>query len=227
VPAAVCHRFTDRRAGDLAVSGPPDELAPRRAAIHPAPWTWLRQDHGARVVTVTRPGEHAGEIADAAVTTVVDAPIAVHAADCAPLLLEADGALGVVHAGWRGLVAGVVEAAARALVDLGHPPRAARLGPCIRPRCYEFGADDLAAVASRYGHAVVATTAWGTPALDLPAAVRAACARIEVPLADDGTCTACSPVHWSHRARGDASRQALVAWSAADEPVTGRGRHGG
>lgn len=209
------HRFTDRSHGDLAIAGAPDELDPRRAAIHPAPWTWLRQQHGAEVVVATRVGEHAGAPADAVVTTVADAPIAVHTADCAPVLLEADGAIGVVHAGWRGLAAGVIEATARVMTDLGHAPQSARLGPCIRARCYEFGADDLAEVASRYGPTVVGTTAWATPALDVAAAVRAACAWIEVPLHDVGTCTACSSTHWSHRARQEPGRQALVAWLAA------------
>lgn len=208
----VRHVFTDHRAGDLAVAGPDAELAVRRAAVHPGPWTWLRQQHGGDVVVVTTPGEHAGAEADAVVTTVTDAPIAVHTADCAPVLLEAEGAVGVVHAGWRGLVAGVVERTADVLADLGHPPVAARLGPCIRARCYEFGGDDLAQVASRYGPSVVATTGWGTPALDVAAAVRAACAWIDVALHDEGTCTACSPVHWSHRARAETGRQALVAW---------------
>lgn len=212
----VRHVFTDQRSGDLATTVPPGDLDPRRHALHPAPWTWLRQQHGAEVVVVTRPGEHAGAAADAAVTTVPDAPIAVVTADCAPVLLEGDGAVAVVHAGWRGLVAGVVEAAVQTMVELGHPPIAARLGPCIRARCYEFGGADLAEVASRYGPSVVATTAWGTPALDVAAAVRAACSWSDVPLADAGTCTACSPVHWSHRARGDRGRQALVAWLAGD-----------
>lgn len=215
------HLFSDAGHGDFAVTGAPEDLGARRGAIHPAPWTWLRQQHGAGVVVVTRPGEHAGVGADAAVTTVADAPIAVHTADCAPVLLTADGAVGVVHAGWRGLVAGVIEATARTMADLGHPPRAARLGPCIRARCYEFGADDLAEVASRYGPSVVGTTAWATPALDLAAAVRAACEWIEVPLHDVGTCTACSSTHWSHRAREERGRQALVAWLTSGHVTAG------
>jgi len=211
---AVQHRFTDVTAGDLAVAGDPDRLAARRRAVVDAPWTWLRQVHGARVVVVTEPGEHAGTEADAAVTAIPGAAVAVHTADCAPVLVLADGAVGVAHAGWRGLLAGVVEATAAALADLGHPPRSAVLGPCIRPRCYEFGPAELDLVADRYGPAVRAQTAWGAPALDVAAGVAAACAALDVPLVDHGTCTACSPVHWSHRARADRGRQALVAWVA-------------
>ena len=66
----------------------------------------------------------------------------------------------------------------------------------------------------RYGPAVRAETAWGSPALDVAAAVAAACGSLGLELDDAGTCTACSPVHWSHRARGDLGRQALVAWVA-------------
>jgi hypothetical protein len=64
----------------------------------------------------------------------------------------------------------------------------------------------------RFGPEVRATTAWGTPALDLPAAVAAAVAEHGLTLDDRGTCTACSPSHWSYRARADVGRQALVAW---------------
>lgn len=205
-------RFTNLDDGDLGRSVETPLLTERRAAIHPAPWTWLDQRHGAGVVTVTRPGEHAGAPADAAVTTVADAPIAVHTADCAPVLLTGDGTVGVVHAGWRGLHDGVLEAAIEAMAELGGRPSTARLGPCIRARCYEFGETDLARMTARYGPAVASTTAVGTPALDLAAAVRIGCERAGVEFDDSGVCTACSDRHWSHRARGDRARQALVAW---------------
>lgn len=208
--------FTDDHHGDLAVTVDRPTLDARRRAIHPARWTWLDQVHGAEVVVVTRPGEYAGAAADAAVTAVAGAPLAVHTADCAPILLEGDGVIGVVHGGWRGLLGGVIEATAEAMADLGGPARAATLGPCIRARCYEFGEADLAAVAARYGPGVVAETAWGTPALDLVATVRAACTWLEVELGDVAVCTACSSNHRSHRARGDSARQALVAWLDED-----------
>lgn len=204
--------FTDRRHGDLAVGGPPGPLAERRSAVVDAPWTWLNQVHGARVVTVTEPGQHAGAAADAVVTALPGAPIAVHTADCAPLLLVAEGAVGVVHAGWRGLVDGVVEAAVDALVALGRPPHTAALGPTIRPRCYEFGVAGLESLVERYGPRVRSVTAWDTPALDLAAGIESALSARGIPLDDAGTCTACSPRHWSHRARADSGRQALVAW---------------
>lgn len=211
--------FTDTRHGDLMVRTEPAVLAARRAAIAHGPWSWLRQVHGARVLTVTAPGEHAGEEADAAVTAVPGAVLAVQAADCAPLLLTGPGVVGVAHAGWRGLEAGVIEATAAAMAELGGAPDQAVLGPCIRARCYEFGAAELDLVAARYGDTVRATTAWGTPALDVPAGIAEACRRLGIELDDTGVCTACSPNHWSHRARAEPGRQALVAW--IDAPTVG------
>jgi polyphenol oxidase len=206
-------RFTGRRHGDLAVGAPGVEAQRRAVADHP--WTWLRQVHGPAVVVVTEPGEHAGVTADAAVTAVPGAVVSVQTADCAPIALVAPGAVGAVHAGWRGLAAGVVPAAVAALRELTPGPVRAVLGPCIRPDCYEFGSDDLDEVAGALGDAVRSRTATGAPALDLPAAVRSELAAAEVDDVEDlGTCTACSEDHWSHRARGDVERQALAAWLA-------------
>ena len=202
--------FTDTSDGDLMVRTDAAVLAARRAAVVDRPWSWLRQVHGARVITVTEPGEHAGEEADAAVTAVPGAVLAVQTADCAPVLLTGPGVIGVAHAGWRGLEAGVIEATAAAMADLGGAPDHATLGPCIRARCYEFGGAELDLVAARDG--VRGTTGWGTPALDVAAGIAEACRRLHIELHDVGTCTACSPIHWSHRARAEPERQALVAW---------------
>ena len=206
--------MTNRRHGDLAVSADPDALDQRRRAVVDAPWVWLRQVHGAHVVVADAPGGGAGTDGDAIVTTAVEAPIAVGVADCAPVLLTADGVIGVAHAGWRGLVAGVVEATVETMRDLGARDIAAVLGACIRPEAYEFGRDDLDVVADRLGPSVRGTTTAGTPGLDVPAAVRAVLDGAGVPLvATIGGCTAAqADLRWSHRARGDRERQAMVAW---------------
>jgi hypothetical protein len=75
------------------------------------------------------------------------------AADCAPVLI-ADGAarlVAAVHAGWRGALAGVVEAAVSAMVERGgSPPRmVAAVGPCIAQDSYEVGADLMAQFTAR------------------------------------------------------------------------------
>ncbi|HEY8525909.1 MAG TPA: polyphenol oxidase family protein [Acidimicrobiales bacterium] len=207
-------RFTTVADGDLAVVRPGPALDARRLALSSRPWTWLHQVHGAGVVEVTRPGEGAGAEADAAVTRSPDALLAVHTADCAPIaLVAAEGVVGAVHAGWRGLAAGVVEAAARRMRALGATAVTAVVGPCIHASCYEFGADDLERVVARCGEAARGVTADGRPALDLPAAVRAALDRAGAEVAGgDPPCTACDRRFFSHRARGDTGRQALLVW---------------
>lgn len=204
------HRFTGCADGDLT----PDSIGVdgRRRAVASGPWTWLRQVHGATVVVVDGPGDQVGVPADAAVTTSPGAVLAVTVADCAPVALLAEAAVGVVHAGWRGLRAGVVPAAVDAIRHLGAGPLKAVIGPCIRPRCYELGAAELASVVDALGDGVSGRTADGRPALDLAAGVRMALAAEGVDeCIDTGVCTACSPGHWSHRRGGDRQRQALVA----------------
>lgn len=216
-PARVC--FTDRSHGDLGYRGRPDAGVPvaldqRRRAVVDRPWTWLHQVHGAAVVVVGEPGEGAGSEADASVGTHPRAALSVLTADCAPVALASpEGVIGVAHAGWRGLVAGVIEAAVDSMRALGATEVEAALGPCIRPGCYEFGEDDLAAVVAALGDGVRSTTASGRPALDVPAAVAAVTARAGASLVvDTGVCTACSPDHFSYRARGEVERQAAVVW---------------
>jgi YfiH family protein len=209
--------LTDPSDGDLAIATDPDELAARRAALVDLPWTWLRQVHGDRVVVVERPGDGAGAEADAAVTVASDAVLAVHTADCGPLALVADGgAVAVAHAGWKGLAEGVVAATVAALANRADGPVRAVVGPLIGPECYEFGADDLAVVVDRLGPEVAGWTASGAPALDLPTAVRSALVGAGVEdIAFVGGCTACGPDAFSHRARGDTGRQAVLAWIEA------------
>jgi len=220
-PGRARYRFTGRAEGDLAVDVEPGALAARRRTVvgtdvRDAPWTWLAQVHGRGVVTVTEPGQWAGARADAAVTAVPGSPLVVHTADCAPVVLLADGVVGVAHAGWRGLVAGVISATAAAMRDIGAGSLRAVLGPCIRSPCYPFGAEDLARVSELLGREVEASTALGAPALDLAAGVRTALARAGVDHVDDsGACTACEPGrYFSYRARAEAQRQAAVVWLA-------------
>jgi len=215
---AVELRATSRADGDFFVDGPADALALRRRAVIDRPWVWLRQVHGARVVVVgpdDDPDAIAGSAADAAVTTRADIALAVHGADCGILgLWSPEGVVGVAHAGWKGLEAGVIPAAAAAMRDLGASRVSAAAGPCIGPECYEFGTDELASLEARLGPEVRGTTSWGTPALDLPAALGAACAAADVTLTEPASpCTACAvDDHWSHRARTDSGRQAMVVW---------------
>lgn len=202
-----------------ALAGPAARRGPTGVA-------WARQVHGATVLVVDGTARrhdvtgraHVAE-GDALVSVVPDARVAVLTADCASIALASpEGLFAAVHAGWRGLVAGVVERAADVLRAHGATDLVGALGPCIHPECYEFAEADLRLVADRYGDGVRGRTARGTPALDLPAAVHAALGRAGVePVPGVDACTACGGPYFSHRARGDGGRQALVVWSGGAE----------
>ncbi len=178
-------------------------------------WSWVRQVHGAAVAVADRPGGGAGTVADALVSARADTALAVLTADCAPVALASpEGVLAAAHGGWRGLLAGVIERTVEAMSGLGATHIVAAVGPCVRAECYEFGVEDLDQVAARLGRSVRSVTADGKPALDLVAAVAATLQRAGVSDVDltSAACTACCPDYFSHRARGEAQRQALVVW---------------
>ena len=214
-------RFTNRADGDLGHAGAWVEVhdvdplvEERRRKVVDRPWSWLRQVHGSDVVVVASPGDGAGSPGDALVTRSPDTALAILTADCAPIALASpEGVIGAVHAGWRGLAAGVVDAAARAMREMGATDISAALGPCIHPECYEFSPADLDPLVARFGADVEARTAAGEPALDLPAAVAAALddANICLDFVED-VCTSCSAEHFSHRGRQELARQAVVVW---------------
>ena len=165
---------------------------------------------------MTRPGEHAGAPADAAVTAHAGCVLAVRTADCCPVVLVGRQAVGIVHAGWRGLLGDVVGRAVAAQQALDDGPAVAHLGPCIRAGCYEFDGPELDELADRFGPELRATTTWGTPALDLAAGVRAALTEAGVAeVHDTSGCTACDRRWYSHRARGEVERFATTVWLEA------------
>ena len=121
-------------------------LAAHALGANPARLMSCKQVHGAVVALVD---EHftPGTEADAMVTRMPGTALGVITADCAPVLLagrDPAGAnvVGAVHAGWRGAVAGVLEAAVAALRSLGATGTiTAAVGPCIRQPSYEVGTD--------------------------------------------------------------------------------------
>ena len=172
------------------------EVVRLAAAVH--------QVHGTTVVAADG---HAIPDADGQVTAAPGLAPLVLVADCVPIVLIAPEAVGVVHAGWRGLHGGIVANAVQALRDRGATRVAAAVGPAIGPCCYEVG-DELRA-------------AFGTrePTLDLPgiAAAQLAAAGVDA-VHTAGLCTSCTerdgaPLFFSHRRdRGVTGRQAGIAW---------------
>ena len=127
-----------------------------RAAL-PAEPVYLRQVHGVDVARLDGATVANGPIADAAVTIPGGPVAAVLTADCMPLLLAArDGSrAAVAHAGWRGMAAGVIEAAVDAL---GAEPAQviAWMGPTIGPDAFEVGPEVREAFVARDARALAA-----------------------------------------------------------------------
>lgn len=105
----------------------------------------LYQMHTPEVVVVTEPWTGAGPKADAMVTRERAIALGVLAADCMPFLFAdpEQEIIGAAHAGWRGALAGVLEATVAAMTKLGAKPEriAAAVGPCLRQPNFEVGMD--------------------------------------------------------------------------------------
>ena len=220
------------RAGNLSHRRPhqPGRLAAdrrdvcRRMELSVTDLHWMRQVHGAHVGVITDDTPAGAEIAgvDALVTDRGGRALVVQVADCVPLLLATPrGVVAAVHAGRKGVVAGVVDAALATMADLGAPAAdvTAVIGPAIGGCCYEVPA----AMRDEVGEddpAAVATTTWGTPSLDLPAAVTQQLTSAGVAVVRHaGGCTRCDgTADWfSHRADPDAGRQIGVVVARGDE----------
>ena len=162
-----------------------------------------RQVHGARVLAVSAPFGSRPPEADGLVSATPGLPIGVVTADCVPVLAAWAGgaAVAALHAGWRGLAAGVVEAgvaALRAVAARRDGFRAAVVGPHIGPCCYEVDGPVLDALASRFGDCLPALSRPSRPGrarIDLgglarQALLRAGFAAAEVFVLPDA-CTRC------------------------------------
>jgi YfiH family protein len=128
--------------------------AARALGAEPAALVGLTQVHGSAVVVVTEPWPAGqGPSADAMVTDRPGIALGIVTADCAPVLFcdPLAGVIGAAHAGWRGAVAGVLEATLGAMFGLGARPERtqAAIGPCIGQASYEVAADLRDAVLAR------------------------------------------------------------------------------
>jgi YfiH family protein len=130
----------------------------------------------------------------------------VLSADCIPVVLGAQGAVAALHAGWRGLAAGVLEEGVRALREVGGRGDAvAIVGPCAGACCYEVGEEVHAALggAHREGRLI------DLRAIAHERLLAAGVAQVR----DAGACTICDERYFSHRREGSrAGRQAGIAW---------------
>lgn len=183
----------------------------------PAPPVWLAQVHGTDVAVIgdRRPGTPPR--ADAAITRDANVVLAVRIADCMPVLLadRAGTVIGVAHAGWRGLAAGVIE---NTLAAMACTPSqvVAWLGPAIGRDAFEVGADVRDAFVRHDAEASRAfvDAAPGKWHADLEALARMRLARAGVTsVVGGGMCTLSDPARFfSFRRDGTSGRMAAFLW---------------
>lgn len=185
--------------------------------------TTAEQVHGSQIADVTPDLAGSGATAggrppvaetDALLTREVDTPLMLFFADCVPVVLvsETARAIAVVHAGWKGAVAGIVGTAARALLGAAGDPAdlVAYVGPHIRECCYEVGPEIVSQFATMF-----VTIPRASGRLDLAAAVAEDLVRAGVPEERQchlGICTAHNTDRfYSYRAEGRTGRHAALA----------------
>ncbi|MFQ4150441.1 polyphenol oxidase family protein [Arthrobacter sp. LAPM80] len=196
------------------------------AGVRAVKLAYMNQVHGAEVASISAGISDAGTsdagtsdtgtsgggapTADAMVTTaqrlIDDGPVtglAVMVADCVPVVLvgqtrAGEAVLAVAHAGRPGVQKNVIAAVMAQMRLAGAESIEAWLGPSVCGKCYEVPQDLRAAVAGVAPQAH-ATTSWGTPSLDLPAAVLAQLAGAGATAHPSGICTLEDPRYFSHR----------------------------
>lgn len=195
--------------------------------LPPRDWVLCQQVHGSSVREVGRLEKGMGgrdfwsamPRTDGLVTSSPGIAIAVLVADCLPVVLTAPmPAVGVAHAGWRGVMSGVAVAAMRKLAGLSRCEPSditVLIGPHIRPCCFEVGDEPGREFLRRFGAGVVSGRGGGPWKVDLASAcaidLTSAGVRSDRIFASQ-TCTACGQGYFSHRASGGrAGRQAGIA----------------
>jgi hypothetical protein len=199
------------------VGDDPEHVARNRAIVRgclPGDPKWLKQVHGTRVIEAERSGS--GVEADGAVAHISGVVCAVLTADCVPVLLcdKAGSAVGIAHAGWRGLAAGIVEGVVQAMGASAREVRA-YLGPGIGPRAYEVGEEIRNVFVDRDPGAAAAFEPRhnGKYLADLYRLTRrrlAAAGVVEV--YGGGFCTAGEERFFSYRRDGITGRMASLVW---------------
>jgi YfiH family protein len=189
----------------------------RAVGFAPSELRQVTQIHGARVVDAsTLADASAREDADALVLHAGGAgdarAVGVRVADCVPLLVGSRArGVAAIHAGWRGVVSGVIDVA---LLALGADDAIAAIGPCIGPCCFEVGDDVAARIVSACGEPRVIARREGHKAyVDLRVAVRAQLVERGVRDVEDVPgCTRCDASRFfSYRRDGEVSGRHLAA----------------
>lgn len=195
---------------------------------------WLDQIHGNRVAVISAPPAAAFlPRTDGCVTLSHGMAICVRTADCLPILLFDDRSTGVaaLHAGWRGLLAGIVETGVTSFRrDADVPPGRLRalIGPGIEMACYEVGVEIRESLRDQFGGAVrqFFTARAGRLFLSLRRLAVWQLRRAGIPPANihvSRLCTACmSDRLFSFRARNDHERMTTFILKSSETEKKGR-----
>lgn len=192
----------------------------RQRASLPAEPRWLNQVHGTQVCTDCIPGA----TADASVTRQNGEVCVVLTADCLPVLLcdPLGQVVAAAHAGWRGLVAGVIEETVQRMGE-DASTLLAWLGPAIGPHAFEVGKDVRSAFLDldpEYARAFSAHTE-GKWWMDIYAAAHLQLTRLGLThIYGGGECTVTdADRYFSYRRDGQTGRMASLIWISADDTV--------
>lgn len=202
-----------------------------RSSQVPESTAFPRQVHGLEVVTADAWRGPDGPAADAILSCPSAPCVGIVTADCVPILVAAgDGSrVAAIHAGWRGLAAGVIEAGLEALCEAtGSLASVAAVGPGARGCCYEVDEPVHRALAERYADDLVAPVLLaGRPGryqLDLPLLATRVLERRGAKLARVGIahrdCTICDPERFESFRRDGAAAGRLRHFIRAREART-------
>ncbi|WP_062072728.1 peptidoglycan editing factor PgeF [Demequina sediminicola] len=188
----------------------------RVADMAGAPVSFMTAYHGTEVIWVSDPGDTPAE-GDILITATPGVALGALAADCVPVLFHdtVSGTVAAVHAGRRGMATGAIEAAVDALLRAGGEGTSpeslhASIGPAVCGRCYEVPEELRSEVSRQYPSAHSETT-WGTPSLDLPAAIASTLGDMGLTTVHRSQiCTIEDPRMFSHRRDGVTGRFAGV-----------------
>ncbi|MGL4473879.1 MAG: peptidoglycan editing factor PgeF [Shewanella sp.] len=179
-----------------------------------SPPAWLTQVHGTAVLELPLAGDN---IADGSYSREQGLVCCVMTADCLPVLLcdNAGTEVAALHAGWRGLCDGILEAGVAKFMAEAHELRA-YFGPCIGPQVFEVGAEVKAAFVSRHAEDAAAfkPNANGKFLADLTLLAQNRLARLGVTqFYHSHQCTfALAADYFSYRRDGVTGRQASLIW---------------
>jgi len=177
-----------------------NELVSQRSA------KFMNQVHGSDVVEVDS-NSTSPITADALITSEPGLPLVVLAADCLPILISSRSIVGVIHAGRKGVLNGIIGKTINQMRQAGAQDLVATIGPAICKNCYEVSADMYEEVISAMPELA---TSVASHSLDLLAAAKAQLRALEVQATSVDICTAHNENFFSYRRDGNTGRNAGV-----------------